>query len=62
MFSDGQKYFALFFIVAFTAVMIWSYRKDLKLHKIHYRHTALKVIIYGILTIVGFVLVRLALK
>jgi len=62
MFSDGQKFFALFFIIAFTAVMIWSYRKDLKLHKIHYKNAAIKVIVYGILTIIGFVLVRLALK
>lgn len=62
MFSDGQKYFALFFIIAFTALMIWSYRKDINLHKIHYKNTAIKVMVYGVLTIIGFVLIRIALK
>ena len=38
MFSTGQQFFALFFIIAFTAVIIWSYRKDLKLHKIYYKN------------------------
>lgn len=37
MFSSGQKLFALFFFVVFTAVMVWSYRKDIKLHKIYYK-------------------------
>ena len=38
MFSKGQQLFALFFIIAFIAIMIWSYRKDLKLHKIYYKN------------------------
>jgi len=49
MFSTGQQLFALFFIIAFTLLMIWSYRKDLKLHKKYYK----KVWIVGL----GIVLV-----
>lgn len=37
MFSNGQWIFAGFFIIAFIAVMIFSYRKDLKLHRKYYK-------------------------
>ena len=30
MFSTGQWYFALFFVIVFIATMIYVYRKDLK--------------------------------
>lgn len=62
MFSTGQIYFAIFFVFTFTAAMIWSYRKDIKRHQIHYKNTAIKVFIAGILISISFVLVRLALK
>lgn len=62
MFSTGQIYFAVFFIVTFVIAMIWSYRKDLKLHKIHYKNTAIKVFAAGVIITTAFVLVRIALK
>jgi hypothetical protein len=37
MFSKGQLIFAIFFFIAFVAVMIFSYRKDIKLHKQYYK-------------------------
>ena len=37
MFTTGQLIFALLFFLAFVSVMIWSYRKDLKLHKKYYK-------------------------
>jgi len=39
MFTKGQFIFAACFIVAFTILMIWSYRKDIKIHKKHYKNT-----------------------
>ena len=36
MFSKGQVIFGVLFAIAFIAAMIWSYRKDLKLHRIYY--------------------------
>ena len=33
MFSTGQLGFAIFFVVAFIAIIIYSYRRDLALHK-----------------------------
>lgn len=37
MFSEGQLLFAILFFIAFVAVMIFSYRKDIKLHKQYYK-------------------------
>lgn len=44
MFSSGQLIFALFFLVAFTIVMIYLYRKDLNLHKVHYKNVSLVIL------------------
>jgi len=38
MFSKGQQLFGLFFIIVFAAILIWSYRKDLKIHKEYYKN------------------------
>lgn len=37
MFTKGQWIFALLFVVAFVAAMVYTYRKDLALHKKYYR-------------------------
>ena len=37
MFSSGQLIFAIFFVIAFLALMIFSYRKDKLLHRKHYK-------------------------
>lgn len=37
MFSRGQLIFAAIFATVFIIVMVWSYRKDLNLHKIYYK-------------------------
>ncbi len=37
MFSTGQMIFALFFVIAFVIIMIFSYRKDKNLHKKYYK-------------------------
>lgn len=44
MFSKGQLIFAVLFIIAFSIAMIWSYRKDIKIHKKHYKNTFILVI------------------
>ena len=36
MFSKGQLIFAAIFAITFISLMVWSYRKDIKLHKIYY--------------------------
>jgi sugar phosphate permease len=52
MFTQGQIYFAIFFIVAFTGVLIAAYLTDRKVQKKHYR---------GVLFILLAVLIFLAL-
>ena len=37
MFSTGQLIFAGLFVIVFVIVMIYSYRKDLRLHKKYYK-------------------------
>ncbi|WP_319811085.1 hypothetical protein [Polaribacter sp. PL03] len=48
-----------FFIIAFIALMIYSYRKDIKNHERYYKNAGKKVLIYGGLIIVVFVAIRL---
>ena len=59
MFSRGQLIFAGFFVVAFVILMIWSYRKDINLHKIHYKNGAFKVGVACVLTIFIFIVLRI---
>ena len=37
MFSKGQIIFAGLFAAAFILLMVWSYRKDLRLHRLYYK-------------------------
>ena len=37
MFSTGQTYFAIFFIIVFSIIMAYVYRKDLKQLKLQYK-------------------------
>ena len=58
MFSQGQLLFAVFFVMIFITLMIFSYRKDSKNHKLHYKGS-LKiflafVLIIGILFLIKF--------
>lgn len=50
MFSKGQLLFAMFFVISFVTLMILSYRKDLKNHKVHYKGS-IKIFIAFVLTI-----------
>ncbi|WP_344930638.1 hypothetical protein [Aquimarina addita] len=53
MFSTGQLIFAVFFVIAFIILMIFSYRKDLKLHRKYYKGS--------IFILVGFIIFILLL-
>jgi cell division protein FtsW (lipid II flippase) len=60
MFSKGQLIFAALFLIAFTLLMIWSYRKDIKIHKKHYKNSFI-VIIAVFLVIAIFTLITFSL-
>ncbi len=48
MFSTGQLIFAGLFFIAFVIIMIFSYRKDIKLHRKYYKGS--------IYVLIGFIL------
>lgn len=58
MFSKGQLIFAALFVIAFTILMIWSYKKDIKIHKKHYKNSFIVIIavflIIAIFTLITF--------
>lgn len=60
MFSKGQLIFAALFVIAFTILMIWSYRKDIKIHKKYYKNTFV-VVIAAFLIIAIFTLITFSL-
>jgi len=37
MFSNGQMVFGILFAIAFIIALVYTYRKDLKLHKRYYK-------------------------
>ena len=55
MFTKGQLIFAAFFIVVFVAAMIYVYRKDIPLHRTHYKGTYW--ILLGFLAFIGLLFV-----
>jgi len=52
MFTTGRIIFSCLFIVAFVIFMIFSYKKDAKNNKTHYKNGAITVGI-GILTVIS---------
>jgi len=58
MFSKNQLIFAVIFIIAFTFAMIWSYKKDIKIHKKYYKNTFIILIaiflVIAIFTMITF--------
>jgi cytochrome bd-type quinol oxidase subunit 1 len=55
MFSQGQLIFGGFFLVAFIIAMIFSYRKDIKIHKEFYKGNY--KILLGFLLFIGILFV-----
>jgi len=57
MFSKGQMVFGILFAIAFILILIRMYRKDLKLHKIHF-----KGVLWILLAFIGFIGMIVAIK
>lgn len=55
MFTQGQMAFAGFFIVTFIAVMIFAYRKDIKLHRAFYKGSYW--VLLGFLAFIGLLFI-----
>ncbi|TRO63973.1 hypothetical protein [Christiangramia sabulilitoris] len=57
MFSNGQLIFAGLFVIAFIIIMIFSYRKDIKLHQKYYKGS-----IYVLVGFIVFILILFLIK
>ncbi len=57
MFSQGQLIFAVFFVIAFIILMIFSYRKDIKLHRKYYKGS-----LFILIGFIVFIILLFALK
>lgn len=53
MFSTGQLIFAVLFAIAFILIIIYTYRKDLKLHRQNYKGTLW--VLLAFLAFIGFI-------
>lgn len=56
MFTNGQWIFAGLFFIVFVAIIIYTYRKDLKLHRKYYKGTFLILIVFILFVILLFIL------
>jgi hypothetical protein len=56
MFTTGKLIFALSFLIVFIIAMIWSYGKDSKINKIHFKGSY-KTLIFIILAFLLLVLI-----
>lgn len=57
MFSTGQLIFAVLFFIAFVIAMIYSYRKDIALHRKYYKGS-----LYVLAGFILFILLLFLLK
>lgn len=57
MFSTGQLIFAGLFVIAFIIIMIFSYRKDIRLHKKYYKGSS-----YVLIGFIIFILLLFLIK
>ncbi len=57
MFTTGQLIFAAFFVIVFTVIMVYAYRKDLNLHRRYYKGS-LRVLLVFILFIITIVVIK----
>lgn len=56
MFSTGQWIFAGLFLITFVIVMIFMYRKDLKLHRKYYKNSIFVLIGFIVFILLLFVI------
>ena len=56
MFTTGQIVFAILFIIAFAVIMVFSYRKDKRMHQKNYKGIKWVGISFVVFVIVLFLL------
>jgi hypothetical protein len=59
MFSTGRIVFIACFVAAFVIMLVWSYRKEKKLNKVHFKHTYKVLLALIVLLILQFLIVKM---
>jgi membrane protein YdbS with pleckstrin-like domain len=57
--TTGHWIFAAFFMVAFIAFLIWSYRKDAAIHRMYYTKGARVLLVIVVVIFVLFIVKQL---
>jgi len=57
MFTKGQLIFGILFALAFIAILIYTYRRDLKLHRRYYKGS-----IWVLIAFISFILFIVCIK
>lgn len=56
MFSTGQLYFALFFVIAFFMVIVWSYKGDKKRNHNYFKGSYKILVVFVALLLLLFLI------
>jgi membrane protease YdiL (CAAX protease family) len=56
MFSSGQILFSIIFTISFLLILIFSYKKDFKLHQLHYKGSLWILLAFAIFISLLFVI------
>jgi len=59
MFSTGRIIFVIFFVVVFVAGLVWAYRKDSVITKIHFKKPHLILLSIIIFLTILFLIVKM---
>ncbi len=59
MFTQGRIIFVVVFVIAFLAMLFWSYRKEAKLNKIHFNKTYKIIIGLLLFLLLQFLIVKM---
>ena len=57
MFSKGQIIFGIIFLAAFIIILVFAYRKDINIHKHHYKGT-----VWVLVSFIAFIAFIAAIK
>jgi hypothetical protein len=59
MFTTGRIVFVAVFVTVFAAALIWSYARDRKVHKVHFKRPYLILIAIILFLLLQFLIVKI---
>ena len=59
MLTPGRIWFVAIFSLAFIVMLVWSYRKEARLNKLHFKRAYLVIIALVLFLVVQFLIVKM---